>query len=104
MNPDLWGRRLADFLRAGLINEGFEVTEPIAEDWGWAMKIKSETPYLWVGCGHYQEHADGYLCFIEPNAPPAWRLFGKMKMTRRIAELQRSVDRILAEEAGIRAK
>src|SRR6266849_8909352 len=33
INPDLWGKRLADFLREGLARQGFETKEPIAEDW-----------------------------------------------------------------------
>jgi hypothetical protein len=29
VNPDLWGRRLAEFLRYALSCEGFEVSQPI---------------------------------------------------------------------------
>lgn len=39
INPDLWGKRLADFLREGLRQQGFETQEPIAEDWGWAIPV-----------------------------------------------------------------
>ena len=32
INPGLWGKRLAEFLRDNLRTEGFETEEPIAED------------------------------------------------------------------------
>ena len=42
INPDLWGKRLAEFLGDGLRAEGFEAEEPIAEDWGWMIPIVNE--------------------------------------------------------------
>ena len=38
VNPGLWGRRLADFLRDSLRAEGFGTEEPFAEDWGWVYQ------------------------------------------------------------------
>ena len=104
INPNLWGKQLADFLKAGLDAEGFETTEPIAEDWGWVLQIKNEPLAFWIGCGHYQEYSDGYLCFIEPHKPFVWKLLRKIDTQSRIAALQRAMDKVLAEEAGIRAK
>jgi len=104
INPDLWGKQLADFLKKGLHTEGFETTEPIAEDWGWVLKVMDEPFALWIGCGHYQEYSDGYLCFIEPHKPFVWRLLRRIGTRERIAALQRAMDKVLAEDAGIRAK
>jgi hypothetical protein len=78
INPDLWGKQLADFLSDGLRTEGFETTEPIAEDWGWRLNVINDTFALWIGCGHYQEYVDGYLCFIEPHEPFVWKPFRRV--------------------------
>jgi hypothetical protein len=67
INPDLWGKRLADFLRESLRKQGFETKEPIAEDWGWVVPVVNN-PFR-IGCGHYQQYEDGFLCFIEPHKP-----------------------------------
>ncbi len=104
INPDLWGKQLADFLKVGLKTQGIETTEPIAEDWGWALKIKNESAAFWIGCGHYQEYSDGYLCFIEPHKASGWKFFRKVDAKDRIASLQRALDTILSEEAGIHSK
>jgi hypothetical protein len=104
INPDVWGKRLADFLREGLHNQGFETGEPSAEDWGWVVPVLNAPFRLWIGCGHYQEYPDGFLCFIEPHRPFIRRLFKKIDTQEHIAALQRAMDTILTEEAGIRAK
>jgi hypothetical protein len=104
VNPGLWGKRLADFLREGLHNQGFETGEPIAEDWGWVVPVLNAPFRLWIGCGSYQQYPDGFLCFIEPHTPSIRKLFKKIDTRERIAALQRAMDKVLTEEAGIRAK
>jgi hypothetical protein len=104
VNPGLWGQRLAEFLRDRLRAEGFETEEPLAEDWGWMLPIANRGFSLWIGCGHYQEYPDGYLCFIEPHKPYIRRLFKRIDTRRAIAALQQSMDKVLTEVSGIRAK
>jgi hypothetical protein len=103
-NPGVWGRRLAEFLRNGLLLEGFQTEEPLAEDWGWMLPIVNENFRLWVGCGHYQECPDGFLCFIEPHQPTVRRFLKRIDTRGRIAAVQQAIDKLLAEAAGIRAK
>ncbi|HYX68725.1 MAG TPA: hypothetical protein VE825_06305 [Terriglobales bacterium] len=103
-NPGIWGKGLAEFLRDKLRGEGFHTGEPIAEDWGWVVPVANETFRLWIGCGHYQEYPDGFLCFIEPHKPFVRRLFRKIDTRERVASLQRAMDKILAEQPGIRDK
>jgi hypothetical protein len=67
INPDLWGKRLTEFLCDKLLTEGFKTEEPLAEDWGWRIDVVNEGFSLWIGCGHYQEYPDGYLCFIDAS-------------------------------------
>jgi hypothetical protein len=104
INPGLWGKRLADFLRERLHAEGFKAEEPIAEDWGWVLKVENEQFSLWIGCGHYQQYDDGYLCFIEPHRPFIRKFFRRIDTRERIAALQRAMDRVLSKDAGVWAK
>jgi len=102
INPDLWGKRLADFLRAGLKREGIATEEPIAEDWGWVVPVVNTDFRLWVGCGRYQQYQDGFLLFIEPHKPFVTRLFRRIRTEDRIAEVQSAIDKMLSKEPGIR--
>lgn len=104
VNPGLWGKRLAEFLRKSLREQGFETKEPFAEDWGWVVPVVNELFPIWIGCGHYQEYPDGFLCFIEPHEPFVRKLFKKIDTRERIATLQRALDHALVESAGIRSK
>jgi hypothetical protein len=104
INPDLWGKRLAEFLRDGLRAEGYVVDEPIAEDWGWVLPIANKEFTLWIGCGRYQEYPDGFLCFIEPHKPFVRRFFKKIDTRDTVRALRESMDRILTEVSGVRAK
>jgi len=103
VNPDLWGKRLADFLREGLGRRGFETHEPVAEDWGWVIPVVNKPFRMWIGCGHYQEYEDGFLCFIVPDRPFVWMFFRRIDTRERIAALREAMDKVLTED-GIRSK
>ena len=103
VNPGLWGRRLALFLRDGLRARGFHVDEPFPEDWGWALRVERQPFRMWIGCGHYQEYPDGYLCFIEPHKPFVWKLFRRVETRAAVGAMQRALDEILSAE-GIRER
>ena len=104
VNPGLWRKRLAEFLRDNLRTEGFASEEPIAEDWGWVVPITNEHFRLWIGCGNYEEYPDGFLCFIEPHTPFVRKLWKKIATEGRVTSLQRAMDKVLSEAAGIREK
>ena len=104
INPGRWGRRLAEFLRENLRKEGFQTEELVAEDWGWMLPIKNDEFRLWIGCGNYEEYPDGFLCFIEPHTPFVRRLLRRIDTRERVASLQRAMDTILSDAAGVREK
>ena len=104
INPGLWGKLLANFLREGLLLWGYEVPQPIPEDWGWVLRILNQPFRMWIGCGHYQEFDDGFLCFIHPHKQRIWRGLRRIQTSESIEKLQKAMDEILIESAGIRAK
>jgi len=100
INPGRWGKRLAEFIAAGLPSRGFTPKAPLAEeDWGWVLAVENEAFPLWIGIGNYEEHPNGFLCFIEPPEPAIRRfLFKKIDTRERIEALQRAMDDILTGE------
>ena len=50
---------MAEFLRDSL-REVFQTQELVAEDRGWMLPIANDQFPLWIGCGNYEEYADGY--------------------------------------------
>ncbi|WP_257306053.1 hypothetical protein [Geothrix campi] len=101
INPGRHGKRLAEFLHSALANEGFEVSEIYAEDWGWVIPIQNDAFPLWVGCGNYEEFENGFLCFIEPSKPFVRRLFRKVNTTAAVERLAVALERALAKSPGI---
>ena len=105
INPGRYGKRLAEFVKQGLKDKGFEVGEPVAEDWGWVVPIANKGFSMWIGCGNYDEYpSDGFLCFIEPHTPTIRRWFRRVDTSARVAALRDAVDDLLANEPGIRDK
>lgn len=104
VNSGLWGKRLAEFLRDNLQKEGFETGQPIAEDWGWMVPVANDQFRLWIGCGHYQEYPDGFLCFIERHTPFVRKLLKNIDTQASVESLQRAMDKVLSEAAGISGK
>lgn len=104
INPGIFGKRLAEFLRDKLRIEGIKTQEPIAEDWGWLVPIENKQFRMWIGCGCYQEYTNGFLCFIEPHTPFIRRFFKKIDIRDDVVLLQQAMDKVLTEAAGILEK
>lgn len=51
VNPNCWGKRLAEFIRDGLPRFGVQTTGILSEDWGWLVSTKNDAFPLWIGCG-----------------------------------------------------
>jgi hypothetical protein len=104
INPQLWGRRLADFLREGLAREGYQTDKPGAEDWGWCVPLLNQPFSMWIGCGHYQDHDDSYLCFIEPHKPRVWKGLRRVETREQVGRLQQAMDKVLSADPSVYAK
>ncbi len=102
INPGIWGKRLAEFLRDGLVARGFVILGPFSEDWGWCLRILDKPFPMWIGCGNYGD--GGFLCFIEPAKPRIWRFFRRIDTRGEIQALRDAMDDILSESKGIRDK
>ena len=102
VNPDLWGRRLAEYLKHHLASEGIETGEPFPEDWGWCVPVVNDAFRLWIGCGHLQDHADSYLVFVEPATPTVRRWFRKIDTTERVGAVVAALERVISRDPEIR--
>ena len=51
VNPNRWGKRLAEFLRDHLPDYGVETEDILCEDWGWLVNTKNDDFPVWIGCG-----------------------------------------------------
>lgn len=101
VNPGRWGRRLAEFIAAGLKEGGIAAREPFAEDWGWIVEIENDSFRLWVGCGNYEEYSDGFLCFVEPSKPVVRRWFKKISTEREVLAVTAALNSLLSSHASI---
>lgn len=103
VNPDLWGKRLAEYLHRNLRERGIEAGEIYSEDWGWVVPLRHEPFPMWIGCGHYQEYDDGFLVFIEPSKPTVRKgWFKKIDTTKDVARVAETIDAILTSNPDIR--
>lgn len=101
INPGLWGRRLAEFLKEQLATRGLVTGDAIAEDWGYCLPIQREPFDLWIGCGHQCDDEDTFLCFIEPSKPTIRRWFKKIDTTVEVGRVADLLDEVLRADPGI---
>jgi len=101
INPGCWGKRLAEYLKGKFEEVGILTEEIYFEDWGVVLPLKNETFPLWIGCGHYREYPDGFLCFIEPRKPYVRRWFRKIDTTATVSHIADTLDKILRANPSI---
>jgi hypothetical protein len=94
-----YGKRLAVFLSDALRRHGFAVLRVCPEDWGWRIDLENADFPLWVGCGNYEGHENGFVCFIEPTRPVVRRLLKKIPTTDTVERLA-SVLQTILEQSG----
>ena len=101
INPNRWGKRLAEYLEGELNARGIGTRRLIPEDWGWCLIVKNDAFSMWIGCGNYQEYPNGYLCFVEPSKPVVRRLFKKIGTTEQVGRVTQALNEILTSDPEI---
>jgi hypothetical protein len=56
INPRIYGKQLAIWLKARLEDSGYSVEEIINEDWGRCLMCSRKPFNLWVGCGNVTDY------------------------------------------------
>lgn len=103
VNPGVFGKRLAEFMKEGLARKGLKPNEIIAEDWGYIIPLENDRFNLWVGCANIDETVDRFLCFIEQDRPVVYRywFFGKIDTTQVVEKVHRAMDECLTQNEGV---
>ena len=109
INPRMYGRQLALWLKAKLEQRGYTVEDVIPEDWGRCLMCSRDPFLLWVGCGNVVDYATA-----KPGDPPpkkeevVWhcfpaaevffwkRLFRKIDTAPAVAQLDAALREILS--------
>jgi len=96
------GERVAKLLADHLFAHDFQVERVHAEDWGWRIQLDNDAFPLWIGCGHYEEYPDGYLCFIEPSKPYVRRWLKRVPTMDTVERLATAMERIVQDSEKAR--
>jgi hypothetical protein len=95
VNPGVYGKKLAEFVAAGLAAHNLKVRTVFAEDWGWTVELENKEFPLWIGCANYEEFENGFLCFIEPSKPVVRKWFSKVDTTPTVESVAVALGSIL---------
>lgn len=115
INPRIYGRQLAVWLKACLEQRGYVVEDIIDEDWGRCLMCQRDPFMLWVGCGNvrdYDKTRPGdpppskeevlWHCFATAEAPFWKRLVGNVKTEPAVSRLNGMLGEILRAEPQVR--
>ena len=64
-NPRIYGRQLANWLKARFASLGYPVEDVIPEDWGWCVMCQRDPYWLWIGCVNLRDFE-----YAKPGDPP----------------------------------
>jgi hypothetical protein len=103
INPGLWGKRLAEYLLKELHARGIQTEEPIPEDWGWYIPLKSEGHKLGVCCGHQNGDDDEFICFTSPSTPVFKRWFRTVDVSFELERVTKALEDIFAKGTDFRS-
>ena len=112
INPGIYGRQLADWLRERLIETGEAVEPVIAEDWGRCLMCRRDPFLLWIGCGNESGIAPParplpaaedivWCCFVVAEVPLLKRLFAHPDTAPAVTALRSKLLALLTAEPSI---
>ena len=102
INPGLWGKRLAEYVKEKLTPYGIETGVIVTEDWGCLLPVQNEAFALAVACGHQDGDDDEFLCFIEPSTRVIRKWFRKIDTTQDVGRLSTALEKIFTSDPDIR--
>lgn len=114
INPRMYGKQLAAWLKRQLEGRGYVVEPVIAEDWGRCLMLSREPFMLWVGCGSEADYDTAkpgdpppanedvvWRCFATAEVPLWRRIVSRPDTSTPVAKLDSELRSILASEPGI---
>ena len=101
INPNRWGKKLAEWVSEKLPDEGIKTEEIFPEDWGWLVNLKIENFNSFLGCGIIDGAENEFLILIEVKQPFFKRLFNKKDPKPIQEKIKKALDSILKKEKNI---
>jgi hypothetical protein len=114
INPRMYGRQLARWLKQRLEEKGYSVEDLINEDWGRCLMCSCDPFMLWVGCGNVTDYetaqpGDGppakddviWHCFATAEVFFWKRLFRRIETEPVVSKLYTDLGEILSAEPEI---
>ena len=114
INPRMYGRQLARWLKQRLEEKGYSVEEIINEDWGRCLMCRRDPFMLWAGCGSvtdYETAAPGdpppaktdvtWHCFATAEVFFWKRLFRRIDTEPAVARLHADLGEILRADPEV---
>jgi hypothetical protein len=113
INPRMYGRQLAHWLKQRLQEKGYSVEDIINEDWGRCLMCSRDPFMLWVGCGSVDYETappdDGpplkedviWHCFATAEVFFWKRLFRKIETEPAVSKLYADLGEILRAEPAV---
>ncbi|HUQ82021.1 MAG TPA: hypothetical protein VM076_12805 [Gemmatimonadaceae bacterium] len=78
INIERYGYTLAMWVAGRLKERGFEVDQPIPEDWGWLLGAQNDGQIVRIGCGNVDGSVTEWLIWMDVLRPGVLsRLFGR---------------------------
>ncbi len=117
VNPNRWGKRLAEFVRDHLPDYGVQTDVILCEDWGWLVFIKHPEFPVWIGCGPLDDFENEEIdtdaagamtqgdaasatrfCLFVTAEPGFFRqLFKRFDTTSAVAEVVTALDKMVSD-------
>ena len=113
INPGIYGRQLARWLKERLQEKGYAVEDIFNEDWGRCLMCRRDPFMLWVGCANMdtnpaadeQSHPTKeqivWHCFVVAEVPFFKRLFRKVDTQPMVDKLNVDIAQILRSEPTV---
>ena len=114
INPRMYGRQLANWLKGQLELRGYDVEPVINEDWGRCLMCSRDPFMLWVGCGNMTDYSTAqendpppskeqvvWHCFAVAEIPLLKRLFNKPDTAPALQKLNADLSDILSSDPRI---